>query len=90
MFERPANASQSSHFAGQVGYFQSLYLGAGIEATKATMLAKGAAIGQMLGFAALDEAGKHPYLDALVNGLPNTAKSVGLTGSADLGWPELV
>lgn len=90
VFERPANASQSSHFAGQVGYFQSLYLGAGIEATKATMLAKGAAIGQMLGFAALDEAGKHPYLDALVNGLPNTAKSVGLTGSADLGWPELV
>lgn len=51
VFHRAPSAAQTQHFIGQVEYFRSLYVGAGIGATQAELQARGAAAGQMLGFA---------------------------------------
>lgn len=54
VFHRAPTSAQQSHFEGQVGYFRSLYTGAGIDASSAEIKARGAAAGQMLGFAMTD------------------------------------
>lgn len=51
VFHRAPSADQTQHFIGQVEYFRSLYVGAGIGQTQAELQARGAAAGQMLGFA---------------------------------------
>lgn len=56
VFHRAATSAQQSHFESQVGYFRALYIGAGIDASQAEIQARGAAIGQMLGFAMTDPA----------------------------------
>ena len=60
IFERPATAAQVAHFESQIAYFKGLYVNAGIASPEASLLAKGAVAGQMLGFAALDENAKTP------------------------------
>lgn len=84
VFERAATGAQETHFSAQVSYFQNLYVGAGMEVSAASALAKGAVVGQMLGFAVLDEAGKHPYLDGIVKALPTVGKSIGIAGTSDV------
>lgn len=69
IFERPASGAQEAHFQNQINYFETIYMKAGIAAAAATLLAKGAISGQMLGFAVLDEAAQHPYIAAATKGL---------------------
>ena len=69
-------------------YFRALYLGAGIGQTQAELQARGAAAGQMLGFAmtsAEERAQPAQTLDDTVNAyLSRSATSaVGLAGVAD-------
>lgn len=73
VFERAATGAQVDHFKGQVSYFESLYKTAGMATVVASLLAKGAILGQMLGFAALDEASLHPYIAAATKGLGVTS-----------------
>ena len=47
-----------THFEDQIHYFDSLYLGVGIPQQDAEIRAKGAALGQMIGYAA-SETGNH-------------------------------
>lgn len=62
VFERDATFDQKMHFMKQAAYFVSIYANAGMDSNMASGLAKGAVIGQMLGYAAMDEASLHPYL----------------------------
>lgn len=67
VFERSGTAAQIEHFQKQIAYFEKLYLGAGITATLATQQAKGAVVGQMLGFAMTDPGEReHLRLDNTV------------------------
>lgn len=60
IFERSATPNQATHFQSQISYFHDLYRTAGIGTSEASILAKGAVAGQMLGFAALDENARAP------------------------------
>lgn len=73
VFERAATAVQSAHFQAQIAYFESIYDQAGIGAADASLLAKGAVLGQMLGHAVWDESSDHVYIST-------ARESVGLTG----------
>jgi hypothetical protein len=53
-----------THFQNQLDYFEGLYLGAGITSSIAVARARGAVVGQMLGFAS-HETG-NDYHDAAV------------------------
>lgn len=64
VFGRAPNAAQVQHFNAQVEYFVSIYVPAGIPAETASLLAKGAAIGQMLGEAALHGSAAFDYSGA--------------------------
>jgi hypothetical protein len=75
VFERAASTVQADHFKGQISYFEALYKSVGMNTATATLLAKGAVTGQMLGFAALDEASKHPYIVNATKGLAMSASS---------------
>lgn len=55
VFGRAATSDQVNHFEDQMDYFSDLYLGAGIASDLAHLRARGAALGQMLGFAAQDQ-----------------------------------
>jgi hypothetical protein len=54
IFGREPTAAQQVHFQAQVDYFEALYEGAGISSARADLLAKGAALGQMVGIASLE------------------------------------
>lgn len=87
VFHRAPTSAQQSHFEDQVGYFRSLYLGAGIDAASAEGKARGAAAGQMLGFAmtdATERAQSGQTLDDSVNSYlaTFTAASVQIAGVA--------
>lgn len=87
VFHRAPTGAQQSHFEEQVGYFRSLYLGAGIEASAAESKARGAAAGQMLGFAMTDaseRAQPGQTLDDSVNSYlaSSSAASVQIAGVA--------
>ncbi len=62
-FGRAPTAAQLSHFAGQYTYFYNLYTGAGVPAATADARAKGAYLGQLLGYAG-QEVGSPAYLSA--------------------------
>lgn len=81
IFERAATTAQSDHFKNQVSYFEQLYSKAGAAAAAAALSAKGAVLGQMLGFAVLDEAGQHPYIAAATKGLSGSSAMVGVAGA---------
>jgi hypothetical protein len=49
VFGRAPTDVQAAHFQAQLDYFSGIYVEAGLAADVALMLAKGAAIGQMLG-----------------------------------------
>lgn len=87
VFHRAPTEAQLSHFEGQVGYFRSLYVGAGIDASAAETMARGAAAGQMLGYAMTDaneRAQPRQTLDDSVNSYlaTFTAASVQIAGVA--------
>jgi hypothetical protein len=63
IFGHAATEAQVNHFVSQVDYFESLYIGVGIPDAAASVKARGAAYGQMLGFAA-EEAGNSRLADA--------------------------
>jgi hypothetical protein len=63
-FGRAPLTSQVTHFQNQLDYFEGLYLSAGITSSVAVARARGAVVGQMLGFAS-HEAG-NDYHDAAV------------------------
>jgi hypothetical protein len=63
VFGRGASSGQISHFVSQVDYFEGLYLGVGIDPSAASIKARGATYGQMLGFAA-KEAGNSLLVEA--------------------------
>jgi hypothetical protein len=73
IFERSATDAQLGHFSAQLSYFEMLYTKAGIGSDSAKALSKGAIAGQMLGFAALDEASQHSYIKTIVANLPSAA-----------------
>lgn len=50
VFQRAATDAQQKHFTSQINYFVDLYQGAGIAAPTANMQARGAVLGQMVGF----------------------------------------
>lgn len=62
-FGRAPTAAQVSHFDGQYSYFYGLYTGAGVSASTADARAKGAMLGQLLGYAG-QEAGSPTLLKA--------------------------
>lgn len=70
-FDRDPNDTQIAHFQSQLAYFRDLYLGAGVDPNAATLGARGAVVGQILGFAAA-EAG-NAYSDAAQMLLLDTA-----------------
>lgn len=53
-FGRAAGDAQISHFQSQLDYFTNLYLGAGIDPSTARIDARGAVVGQILGFASTE------------------------------------
>jgi hypothetical protein len=63
VFERPATAAQIGHFMSQIAYFVGLYEGVGMPDASADLAARGAVVGQMLGYAAFDENGSHLYIE---------------------------
>ena len=74
VFGRAPTTEQSKHFADQILSFENLYAGAGQSAKLADIHAKGAVLGQMLGFAVIYEADKHTFDDAAIAFLKNAAK----------------
>ncbi len=82
VFERPATPGQQGHFQSQVAYFERIYGEAGMAASTASLLAKGAVIGQMLGFAAFDETSQHAYISAARTSIGLTPSESGLVGVA--------
>lgn len=61
VFGRSATTVQTAHFQSQIDYFQSIYKAVGIGDAKATSLAMGAVLGQMIGAAVNGEPGTQPY-----------------------------
>jgi hypothetical protein len=59
VFSRAPTQAQLDHFTAQIAYFEGIYQGAGLGAAEADVRAKGAAIGQMIGHAVLDEPALH-------------------------------
>jgi uncharacterized repeat protein (TIGR02059 family) len=85
VFGRLPGADQAKHFAAQILYFETLYAGAGQTTAQADLHAKGAILGQMLGFAAITEAANHDYDDAAIAFLQSAAK-----GQAQYGEGMLI
>lgn len=61
VFGRPPTDVQAMHFQAQVAYFVSIYSQAGLPADEASLLAKGAVMGQMLGVASIHNAAALDY-----------------------------
>src|SRR5690606_7661417 len=75
IFGRAASAAQTAHFVNQVDHFEALYIGAGIDAAASAGKARGAAFGQMLGYAAKETG--NPYLIEAEQTLIGYLKAVG-------------
>jgi Ca2+-binding RTX toxin-like protein len=54
VFGRDPSTVQKAHFQAQIEYFEMIYESVGIPSAQADLLAKGAVLGQMIGYAALD------------------------------------
>lgn len=83
-FGRAATMAQISHFQRQIDYFSNLYTGVGIAADIAHIRAKGAALGQMLGFAA-EEAG-NDYAVAATGFLFDASDGTVVYGTSLMQW----
>lgn len=81
---RAAASAQVTHFQLQIDYFSHLYTGVGIAADVAHNRARGAALGQMLGFAAV-EAG-NDYADAAKAFLLDASDGTVVYGSSLMNW----
>ena len=95
-FDRDANISQVVHFQSQLTYFKELYLGVGIDLTAATLGARGAVVGQMLGFAAAEsgnaysEAAQMLLLNSSNGGTVRPVNLLGTYGINESGSPGTV
>lgn len=85
VFNRAATQAQIDHFNAQIDYFEGIYQNAGLGAAEADVRAKGAAIGQMIGHAVLDEPAVHSldddanaFLQQVVMGQANFGAPLGL------------
>jgi hypothetical protein len=85
VFGRAPTADQAKHFAAQIQYFETLYASVGQTTAQADLHAKGAILGQMLGYAVVHEHELHSYDDAATAFLQNAAK-----GQAQYGDGMLV
>lgn len=54
IFDRQPTAAQKTAFGSQVDYFEALYVRAGLSTSQASLEARGAVYGQMVGYAAVD------------------------------------
>ena len=81
-FGRPASEAQISHFTGQIGYFETLYVSAGISSEAAALKARGAALGQMIGYAAEEptptRGAAQAWLTEAANGNPTYGQPLDL------------
>ena len=66
VFGRTASEAQVAHFEAQLAYFQALYTGVGESGPLASLHAKGAIIGQMIGHMVRDEPELHAIDDAAI------------------------
>lgn len=87
-FHRAPTAAQATHFLDQVSYFRALYISVGIAPGQAEIQARGAAVGQMLGFAMMTAAERDlpaQTLDDTVNAYlaKGAFSAVGLVGAQD-------
>jgi hypothetical protein len=76
--------AQISHFQRQIDYFSNLYTGVGIATDIAHVRAKGAALGQMLGFAA--EETENDYVDAATGFLLDASDGTVVYGTSLMQW----
>jgi len=83
-FDRGATNAQIVHFQGQIDYFEALYTGAGIAPDAAAIRARGAVVGQMLGYA-VKEAG-NDYHDAAQLFLVDATDGHAKYGSSLMDW----
>jgi hypothetical protein len=58
-FGRAPTQAQAQHFQAQVDYFEGLYATAGLSAETGSLRARGAVVGQMLGYAAAEAGNDH-------------------------------
>lgn len=82
VFSRPPTLPQIEHFNSQIAYFEEIYQNAGLGSAESDLRAKGAAIGQMIGHAVLDEPNLHAFDDAAILFLRQAA-----AGQANFGDP---
>ena len=82
VFGRAATSAQQAHFDAQLAYFQTIYQAAGQSLAEASLHARGAVIGQMIGVAILHEPELHNY-DDTANGFLRQAAH----GQAHYGEP---
>jgi Ca2+-binding RTX toxin-like protein len=83
-FGRAPTMAQISHFQRQIDYFSNLYTGVGIATDIAHVRAKGAALGQMLGFAA--EETENDYVDAATGFLLDASDGTVVYGTSLMQW----
>lgn len=73
VFGNAPGSAQAVHFADQIAYFENLYVGAGQTEAQADLHAKGAVLGQMVGFATIFEAHSLSYDDVAIRFLKDAA-----------------
>lgn len=82
VFLRDATDAQQKHFASQISYFSELYLGAGLDAVTANMQARGAVLGQMIGFVMTSPTEQAAAGQLIDDKAVAFVKSVGLAGTS--------
>lgn len=83
-FGRVPNSAQVTHFQHQIDYFANLYIGVGVAADVAHVRARGAALGQILGFAA--EEANNDYADAAKAFLLDASDGQVVYGTSLMSW----
>lgn len=82
IFLRAATDGQQKHFADQISYFSGLYKGAGIAADVASMQARGAVVGQMVGFVMTTPEERNAAGQQIDDKAIAYANSLGLAGTS--------
>lgn len=82
VFLRAATDAQQKHFADQISYFSGLYQGAGISADVALMQARGAVVGQMVGFVMTTPEERNAPNQLIDDKAIAYANSLGLAGTS--------
>lgn len=83
-FGRSASSAQINHFQAQIDYFDNLYIHAGIASDVAHVRARGAALGQMLGFAGAEA--NNDYAEAAKAFLLDASDGQVIYGSSLMSW----